>query len=180
MAREFCLVNGVVDYAHLIRTFTLSSRVTFECLDAADRYNNKKTPARNRPSERTTDPSSQPVTPVSRRTRSSIVSKATISQYSKRKNCSPIPKSNVFKKPNSKKSKIIASTSHWEGDNNFCNFCHQQLDLDNLVGKCRSHLLYKCENIPGDGPLSQTARPRSRDRMKRLAEISAVPDPGGE
>ena len=46
LARNFCTKDNRVDYSHLIRTYTLSSRYTFECLDTSDRYNNFKTPRR--------------------------------------------------------------------------------------------------------------------------------------
>ena len=50
-AVEFCKTGSRINYAHLIRTYTLRSRYEFDCLDAADRVSNYKTPSRQAPSD---------------------------------------------------------------------------------------------------------------------------------
>ena len=46
LARSFCTFDKKVNYSHLIRTYTLSSRYLFKCLDTLDRCTNFKTPVR--------------------------------------------------------------------------------------------------------------------------------------
>lgn len=161
LARSLCTQNGIVDYAHLLRTFALNSRSHFDCLDSRDRYANFKTPRRKLfPDEDTQDESAQQsidlATPKRKR-----VDDTTL--------------------PLRKRRRVILQCDEWVGNKVFCRFCKVRLKVSDLSRFCdsESHLLYECKHIPGKGPLPRNLRNKPQHRMRRLAEIAAVPDPGG-
>ena len=80
------------------------------------------------------------------------------------------------------RARSILDCEIWTGDTAICKFCLEILDTtggDRGSKNFESHLLSYCTGIPGLGPLSKKSIPRPKDRMRRLAEIAAVPDPGG-
>jgi hypothetical protein len=160
LARTFCTVDKKVNYAHLMRTFTLSSRLEFDCLDAYTRIKNRKTPPR-KPSK--TVGKAPPIlsTPVSTRSRTSIqphTPTILLSTRSKRKNGpgspnettkhsknvetfsrkrkeaskSPckIAKSPKISKPNAKRSRLLITCDRWVGDKAYCQFCETELVIN--------------------------------------------------
>jgi len=135
--------TGKVDYGHLIRTFTLSCREEFNCLDTVDRVSNFKTPIR-----KNSDHSTATTTPAR-------------------------PKR---QKINKVEGNIICD--HWVGIKAFCRFCSVELSTSRGSKRGHSHLLFECTGIPNSDPLPKSIRPPEKKRMKRLAEIGAVPDPG--
>ena len=154
LAKEQCTVKGSVDFWLAIRTFTLNSRFTFNCLDTRERCLNMKTPLKSLPS--TTDTPSATETPRRNNTRQN--------------------------EPARKRLRAVLGCDKWIGSKAYCRFCKELLDTDRENRKRKnfeSHLLYFCKGIPGLGPLPRNNRVRPKDRMRRLAEISAVPDPGG-
>ena len=48
-AKQACTKRGRTNYTHLFRTFSLSSRLEFDCLDTIDRVSNFKTPIKHVP-----------------------------------------------------------------------------------------------------------------------------------
>ena len=75
LARSFCSTDNKVNYTHLMRTFTLSSRLDFHCLDTLERVKNRKTPDRKPPKNNGDSVNNAGLnfsTPISRRTRASI------------------------------------------------------------------------------------------------------------
>ena len=161
LARPLCTKSGVVDYDHLLRTFALNSRSHFNCLDTKDRYNNFKTPRRNISPDEDSDDSSPEA--------------STVTATPKRKRV------NDAMLPPSKRRRAILQCDEWVGNRVFCKFCKTRLKLAAPFGSSdsESHLLYECRQIPGKGPLPRTRHNKPLHRMRRLAEIAAVPDPGG-
>ena len=161
LARSICSSKGHVNYDHLLRTFALNSRAHFNCLDTTDRFKNFKTPRRTAASTSNSDspPNSRaPNTP----TRKRRASPARGHQSAKRR-------------------RAILRCDEWVGNKVLCRFCKVTLNTKNTSRKYdhESHLLYYCTGIPGNGPLPKNNRAKPKDRMRRLAEIAAVPDPGG-
>ena len=160
LARTICSVKGRIDYDHLLRTYALNSRSHFNCLDSTERYLNFKTPRRTTFFDNINEPSSSvpvdPVTPSRKRPNSSAI-------------------------PPSKRRRAILQCDEWIGNKVFCKFCKVSLKVDNpsLSHNHESHLLYDCKQIPGNGPIPKNKRNKPKHRMQRLAEIAAVPDPGG-
>ena len=71
----------------------------------------------------------------------------------------------------------------WKEEKAFCNFC--KIDLTSTTGargKHRSHLLYECQKVPNSSPINKKINNRKRPEavFKRLAEIAAAYDPGGQ
>ena len=48
-AKKACTRRGRTNYTHLFKTFSLSSRLEFDCLDTIDRVSNFKTPIKHVP-----------------------------------------------------------------------------------------------------------------------------------
>ena len=159
LARSMCTFKGVVDYTLLLRTCSLNSRDHFNCLDTMERFTNFKTPRKkvfSSPTDELSEDSPSPATPTRKRP----------SEQSARP---------------AKRRKTVLQCDEWVGSKVFCKFCKVRLKIDKSPGidDSESHLLYKCSQIPGEGPLPKNIKCRPRDRMRRLAEIAAATDPGG-
>ena len=158
LARAICTKKGHIDYDHLLRTFALNSRSYFHCLDTNDRYSNFKTPRRKVLSDDTSDDfntqlSNDVGTPKRKRVDDNTL------------------------RPR-KRRRAILQCDEWVGNRVFCKFCKVRLKINDLSrsSDSESHLLYDCKQIPGEGPLSKSHRNIPQHRMRRLAEIAAVPD----
>ena len=181
-ATEFCTVRGKVDYAHLIRTYTLRSRSIFSCLDTFDRVKNFKTPARKHSDELEASPAAGVCTPRRSKSPTTASLSSNISSRNKRKigDSSSSPKTSQI---SAKRSRIVLPCSSWSKGVASCNYCGVELCRGVAVNESidsESHLLYVCTGIPNSKPLPKKNRRRIRDLMSRLAAISAVPDPGGD
>ena len=164
IARDLCTDRGAVNFSTLMRTVTLNSRYHFQCLDTADRLQNFKTPQR------------------------SEISQFSLNSLSSQSSCTT-PRANRKKRASSetlnraaKRSRSILDCEIWNGNVATCKFCLDILDTtggNHSTKNFESHLLKFCTGIPGKGPLSNKEIRHPRDRMRRLAEIAAVPDPGG-
>ena len=86
------------------------------------------------------------------------------------------PQKNHSRRRPPKRALIVAPCDIWSGNKPFCRYCNSDLS----VSSSESHLLYQCTGIPNSIPLPKSSRRFPKGLMKRLAEISAVPDPGGE
>ena len=76
----------------------------------------------------------------------------------------------------SKRALTIAPCNVWLGSKPFCRYCNADLS----GASDESHLLYNCTGVPNSNPLPKSRRRFPKGLMKRLAEISAIPDPGGD
>ena len=133
-----------IDYGHLIRTFTLSCREEFNCLDTIDRVSNFKTPVRTN-----SDAQTSTATPTRQKRRKRNMVEGSI------------------------------TCDHWVGKKAFCKFCSVEFSTSRGSKRSVSHLLFECTGIRDSIPLPKSLRSPEKKRMKRLAEIGAVPDPGG-
>ena len=117
-AQEFCVVNGRVDYSHLIRAYTLRSRDAFACLDTVERVLKFKTPIRSAPAL-TRNQQGGSGTPIARRTRNSRIrgSPTRLQEATNRKQgeSSSGGSSPRTEKVNSKRSRIILPCASWSG-----------------------------------------------------------------
>ena len=151
-AKESCKNKSATDFSHLLRTFTLSSRYEFDCLDTASRINNFKTPKPSATAGVIPQPSQQSTPGRAKQRpakRARILCRVSTWDGSdlKCKFCS---------------EQIPISRQHQS---------HSRFD---------SHLVHHCLGIPNSAPLPTNRKPRPKDLMARLAAIGAVPDPGGD
>ena len=126
-----------INYAHLLRTYTLSCREEFNSLDMRDREHYFKTPKKNKPNK---------------------TIKATCKKH--------VP--------------ISMRCDKLSDEGSICIFCDKTLHDIKSENSRYSHLIFECSAIPGLGPLPKSLRPPEKIRMRRLAEIGAIPDPGGQ
>ena len=160
-----------MNYSRLIRTYTLRSRYAFDCLDTVDRVKNFKTPAKSKTISEAIASVEISTTPK-RRPRRGRPSKQSTSKPSKRKR----PDSDGNRR-SGKRALILAPCDIRSGSTHRCRYCN--VDFNGL-GNSESHLLYHCTGIPDSNPLPKSKRNYPKGLMKRLAEIGAVPDPGGD
>ena len=83
------------------------------------------------------------------------------------------------RKRNQRKVSSNISCDHWIEGKPFCRFCNIEISLNSNKKRNFSHLLNECIGVGGTGPIQISARPPEKKRMRRLAEIGAAPDPGG-
>ena len=129
LAREFCMTGKSMDCRHLIRTYSLSSRFEFDCLDSFNRHKNVKMLKRT-PKTSSEDCNDSLATP--RRhldgNNSSTSNQATVTGQS----------TNSNKRSNTKRSRIIAAcdhcnNDHWTDDEVLCRYCDKLLDIKEVV-----------------------------------------------
>ena len=151
-AKESCKTKSATDFSHLLRTFTLSSRYEFDCLDTASRINNFKTPI---PSVITDVPSqlNRRTTPARTRQR-------------------PAKRARILCRVSTWNGNQIKCR--------FCSEQLPISRQQQSRSKFDSHLVHHCLGIPNSVPLPTNRKPRPKDLMARLAAIGAVPDPGGD
>ena len=156
------------------------SRLTFDCLDKDDRLSHFKTPMRTQSVGIDSNYVSTPKRSKQPR-RTCRAPQSSLSRRRKRpgpENESPTSvgaKPSLSKRP-AKRALVVAPCDIWSGNKHICRYC--RVVLSNQPSE--SHLLYHCTGIPNSKPLSKSNRRFPKGLMKRLAEISAVPDPGGE
>ena len=170
-ALPLCKIRGKVNYSRLIRTYTLRSRYAFDCLDTLDRMSNFKTPAKSKTISEATASAEISTTPKRRPRRGRPRNQST-SEPSKRKR----PDSTGNRR-SGKKALILAPCDIISGSTHRCRYCNMDF---NGLGNSESHLIYHCTGIPNSNPLPKSKRNYPKGLMKRLAEIGAVPDPGGD
>ena len=170
-AFPLCKARGRVNYSRLIRTYTLRSRYAFDCLDTVDRVSNFKTPAKSKTISEAIASAEISTTPKRRPRRGRPRNQST-SEPSKRKR----PDS-AGNRRSGKRALILAPCDIISGSTHRCRYCNMDF---NGLGNSESDLIYHCTGIPNSNPLPKSKRNYPKGLMKRLAEIGAVPDPGGD
>jgi len=152
--KEMCTVNSKINYRHCFSTFMLSSRHIFDCLDTLDRISHFKTPIRKR---------------VEEQSQSADLQGTPCRQNNKRK----INKTDF---------QVDLKMDVWDEDVPSCKFCDLTFEKSTAKkGKFKSHLLYECGGVHNSQPIKRAnLRGKPKALYKRLAELAAPFDPGGQ
>jgi hypothetical protein len=152
--KEMCTVDSKINYRHCFSTFMLSSRHIFDCLDTVDRVSHFKTPIRFRVDEGSQSADLQG-TPC---------------------------RQNRKRKVNKTDFQSDLKMDVWNEDVPSCKFCDLRLDQSTAKkGKFKSHLLYECGGVHNSQPIKRAnLRGKPKALYKRLADIAAPFDPGGQ
>ena len=170
-AIQLCSTRGKICYSQLMRTYTLRSRYEFDCLDASERISNFKTPTKNI----SVSQSVQEISTTSLRKKRGRPKKSTTARTKDRADKRKQDEVDGAPKRYGKRPMILAPCDMRDGLSYKCRYCK----LDIISNQSESHLLYHCKGIPNSDPLPKSNRSYPKGLMKRLAEIGAVPDPGG-
>jgi len=184
--RKHCVdETGATNYSHLLRSHTLASRYTFNCLDAEERVRRRKTQFKivsDGRSKRIGSPDNNTQDGfdlINERTPKKTKMAHPKTRSPTKRFRDPISPYKIIKDRSQSKKAV---TVEWKGNKPFCRFCGQKLDFNLDGAENDSHLLFSCKGLKSE-PLNSRENKNSvrfqKKLMKRIAEIGAPPDPGG-